>query len=375
MKIQYVSGSRADFGLMVRTLRALDAAPEHDLAVVITGQHTVAKYGATRDELVGSGLRIAGEIPVSLMGQDGAEMAAALGVELQGMLKLWQEERPDLVLVLGDRGEILAAALAAVHLGIHVAHIHGGERSGTLDESFRHAVSKLVHFHFPATEDARERLVRMGEAPENIAVIGAPGLVGLTDGVVADRAAMLARFGLPSGRRLALTVFHPVVQEAAMAGEQVRAVVDGVAACDVAQVILRPNSDAGGTHIDRVLDSLAGQEAIRVVTHLEREDYKLLLASADVLVGNSSSGIIESASFGTPCVNVGNRQNGRQRNANTIDCPEVDAEAIARAVDTALAMPRVAENVYGDGRADINLLAALEKVQLAPAILLKQNTY
>jgi UDP-hydrolysing UDP-N-acetyl-D-glucosamine 2-epimerase len=376
VKIHYVSGSRADFGLMLRTLRELDAAPGHDLALVVTGQHTVAKYGSTEQEIADSGIRIAGVIPVALSGTGGGEMALALADELAGMTRLWQADRPDLVLLLGDRGEMLAAALAAVHLGIHVGHFHGGERSGTLDESFRHAISKLSHFHLTATDEARDRLVRMGEDPNLIWVTGAPGLVGLSDGVDRDRASVLADYGLsPETPRLALTVFHPVVQEAALAGTQVQAVVEATATCGYAQIVLRPNSDAGGAKIDSYLDGLREQDKLRVVTHLKRQSYTRLLANADLLVGNSSSGIIESASFGTPCVNVGSRQNGRQRNRNVIDCPDVDAAAIAAAIDRASELPRVVDNVYGDGNAHLRLLKALAELSLAPEVLLKQNRY
>lgn len=375
IRIHYVTGSRADFGLMLKTLQTLNRAPAIDLGIVVTGQHTVPKYGQTSQDVVDSGLSIVSEIPVSLAGAGGHEMGYALADELAGMLRLWQNNRPDLVLLLGDRGEMLAAALAAVHLGIHVGHIHGGERSGTLDESFRHAISKLSHLHFAATGEAKDRLVRMGEMPANIHVIGAPGLVDLSIGVGKDRGWLAREFGLPADVPFALTVFHPVVQEAADAAFQIRALLGAVEKQGYAQLVLRPNSDAGGADIDRYLDSLAGNQNLCLVTHLRRDQFCRALSSVDLMIGNSSSGIIESASFGVPCVNLGNRQNNRQRNNNTVDCHTFESEAIGNAIKQAEALPQPFTNVYGDGSADRNLLDVLQNITLTQDMLSKLNAY
>lgn len=375
MKIHYVTGSRADFGLMRRCLKAMSAATTLDLGIVVTGQHTVERYGGTAGEVRDSGLRVVCEIPVPLTGASGAEMARGLALEISGFVDAWERERPDLVLVLGDRGEMLAAALAAVHMGIFVAHIHGGELSGTLDESFRHAISKLAHFHLVATEDSANRLVRMGERLERIFVTGAPGLVGIEEGIGRDRDWLVRHFGLSGERRIALVVFHPVVQEAAEAGRQVRAVVEAVAGAGLTQIVLRPNSDAGGTAIDDYLDGLELGEAGRVMTHLDRDTYLRVLASCDLMVGNSSSGIIESASFGIACVNVGSRQDGRFRNDNIVDAPDAAAASIRDAIEEALFLKPPFANGYGDGRTDSRMVQLFSQLRLDPALLKKRNAY
>lgn len=375
MKIHYLTGSRADFGLMHRCLDRLHKSDDHELGVVMTGQHTIANYGRTDEMIHASGLPVVCEIPVRLTGSSGSEMALALAEELAGLTEFWQADRPDFVLLLGDRGEMLAGALAAVHLGIHTGHIHGGERSGTLDESFRHAISKLSHLHFPATEEARQRLISMGEQPERITVIGAPGLVGVPGQTRADAGALRARFDLPPTGRLAVCIFHPVVQEAAQAAEQVAIVIAAARAEGYALLVVRPNSDAGGQAIEAYLNTLAGAPDLRVVTHLERNDYLGTMASCDLVIGNSSSGIIESASFGVPCVNIGSRQNDRQRNDNTFDCPEVSDAPIRAAIRKAQCWPRSRENVYGDGRADEYLVTALSNLHLSPDLLVKRNGY
>lgn len=375
MKIHYVTGSRADFGLMERCLRAIADSGRHRLELVVTGQHLSAKYGASLRDIEASGLPVAARLPVRLEGQSGAEMGLALAEELAGMIGVWSTDRPDLVLLLGDRGEMLAGALAAVHLGLHVAHIHGGERSGTLDESFRHCISKLAHIHLPATAESGDRLRQMGESPDVIHVIGAPGLVGLTDGVSGDRDWLKARFGFQEGRPVALVVFHPVVQEAASAAAQIGAVLSALDSLGCRIVAFRPNSDGGGAEIDAVLDRYDGKEGFVLLSHLPRDEYLRTLASCDVMVGNSSSGIIESASFGVPCVNIGARQNDRQRNTNTVDCPEPETGQIRRAVERALGMTGPFPNVYGDGLTDRHLLSVLDYLVRRPEMLSKRNAY
>lgn len=375
MIVHYVSGSRADFGLMRNCLGALAAAEGFDVALVVTGQATVGRYGDVRGEIKQAGLRIAHTIPVSLNGSDGREMALAMANELAGFTDFWSCERPDLVLLLGDRGEMLAGALAAFHLEIPVAHLHGGERSGTLDEGFRHAISKLANYHFVASQDSRERLVHMGEREENIRVVGAPGLVDVVRTERPPRSWLFDRFALPAGDCSALMLFHPVVQERQDAFAQTAAIVAALASRQIRTVVLRPNSDAGGAEIERCLSELSSATEFAVLNHLPRTEFLQALGAADLLIGNSSAGIIESASLGTPAVNLGSRQEGRLRNPNVVDCGEFEISAIGAAIDRALAMAGPFENLYGDGKADrklVDAIAGLPQVGRAPK---KRNAY
>ncbi|WGV18118.1 UDP-N-acetylglucosamine 2-epimerase [Fuscovulum ytuae] len=361
---------------MEKTLIGLSGLPELQIYVVVTGQHLLPTYGNTIKDILASGLPLAGQIPVALSGADGAEMGRALATELVGFLDLWSKDRPDLVLVLGDRGEMLAATLAAVHLGIPVGHLHGGELSGTLDESFRHAISKLAHFHFAANEESAERLRRMGERPEHIWVVGAPGLVGLADGIRHDDGWLARTLPLRPGQyHRALVVFHPVVQEAASAAQQIETLLETLNNEGCAALVLRPNSDAGGASINAYLDRMQAEGWLTVIDHFNRESYLAALAQADALVGNSSSGIIESASLGTPCLNLGSRQNGRLRNGNVVDCAEFNIPAISQALRRTLAMKGPFENLYGDGRTIERLGAVLPSLPLDQAVLAKRNAY
>ena len=377
-RIAYLTGTRADFGLMASTLRRLQATPGVEVSVLVTGMHLSPACGDTVREVQASGLPIAASVPVNIDERTPEAMATSVGVALQGLTQALAAHRPDLLLVLGDRGEMLAGAIAALHLGIPIAHLHGGERSGTVDEPIRHAITKLSHLHLVASEESRERVVRMGEAPGQVHVVGAPSLDDIVGRAPVDRAALLQRLGLPAGARYALVLFHPVVQEAEDAGRQTRALLralgDEVLSQGLHAVWLAPNADAGSAAI---VDEMrqAGAQRLRCITHLPRGDYLDALQGAQLLLGNSSSGIIEAASFGTPVVNVGTRQRLRQRNANTIDCG-ADAPEIASALRQALAHGRhEPRNVYGDGHAGERIAHLLATCALPRSLLDKTNAY
>lgn len=374
-RIVYVTGTRADFGLMQRTLSAIHRDSRLDLGLCVTGMHLLPAYGETVREIESCGLKIIARLPVVLDGSSGATMARALAVQLDGMTRLFDEYRPDLVLLLGDRGEMLAGALAALHLNIPTAHIHGGELSGTVDEPVRHAISKMSHYHFTSTEGARQRLIRMGERPEHVFVSGAPGLDGLSDAVVADRSALGLRFGFDPARPLALMVFHPVLQEAGAAGHQTSLLLDALHDRGCQTLCLLPNSDAGSAAVRAQIEARSSAPDCAMLAHLQRDEYLRCLASVDVLVGNSSSGIIEAASFGLPVVNVGARQHGRERSSNVIDS-EPTRPALDEAIDAALKRGRQGcENVHGDGQAGRRIVEWLATLPLDADLMNKQNAY
>jgi len=374
-KVLYVTGTRADYGLMASTLARIAAHPALSLQVAVTGMHLSEAYGLTVREIEAAGLPIVARIPTGVDARSADAMAHGIGQAVIGLTDALREHAPDIVLLLGDRGEMLAGAIAALHRGIPIAHLHGGERSGTVDEPVRHAISKLSHWHFVATEESRDRLVRMGERPQQVWVTGAPSLDGIEAEAHLSREATLQALGLAAGARYALVLFHPVVQEAQEAYAQTlvlrQALERSVIASGRQVVWLDPNADAGGGGILQALDG-AGVHRIR---HLARAHYLAALRHADLLAGNSSSGIIEAASLGTPVVNVGSRQNARQRNANTRDC-DPQSDAIESAMQAQLAHGRYAPaNVYGDGHAGERIIDLLAHEPFAPDLMNKVNTY
>lgn len=365
-RIVYITGTRADFGLMQSTLHAIAADPALELQILVTGMHLLVEYGMTIGDIEASGLAIAGIIDIESGRPSGLLMARNVGRMLGGFADELSRLQPDLVLLLGDRGEMLAAATAALHLNIPLAHIHGGERSGTVDEPIRHAISKLSHLHLVATGASRERLVRMGENPANIHVTGAPGLDGLDQLAAQNKVELFQRHGLDPERRTALLLYHPVVQEAANAARTTTDILTALAEMELQVLALKPNSDAGSMEIAELLQRQSETDArFRVVTHLPRGDFISFLRHIDLLLGNSSSGIIEAASFGTPVVNVGSRQNLRERNTNVIDTPGDTATRITAAIGSALSMGRLpSHNVYGDGQAGRRITELLRTVPL-----------
>ena len=374
-RICYVSGTRADFGLLQSSLQTVQSRPGLALDVLVTGMHLSLEHGYTVQEIRDSGLLIRAEVSVPLEPATGATMARNMGRMLMAFVDEWTTDRPDIVLLLGDRGEMLPGAIAAIHLNLPIVHIHGGERSGTVDEPVRHAISKLSHYHFVATVASRERLIRMGERPESVWVTGAPGLDGLAQLAKLSRATLCDEQGFDAKRPVALMVFHPVLQEAAQAADVTRLILDSLREQDTQVVALMPNSDAGSGPIREVLQARHGQHGVRGLAHLARPRFASWMAQCDVMIGNSSAGIIEAASFATPVLNLGSRQKLRERNANTLDAP-LERVAILSALQQLLHQGRLpANNVYGDGRAAQRIVDLLATLTLTPDLLSKSNAY
>lgn len=374
-RIAYVSGTRADFGLMRAALAAVHGTPGLELGIVVTGMHLAPKFGATVADIEAAGLPIVARVPVDLAASTALSTARSVGVMTQGIAEALVAWRADLVLLLGDRGEMLAAATAALYLGLPVVHLHGGERSGTVDEPVRHAVSKLATFHLVATEESRGRLLRMGETAGRIEVVGAPGLDDILAAPRVPREALCGARGLDPAAPVALVVHHPVQHAAGEGVTAVRAIVAACRSRGLQVLALRPNSDEGSDEIRAALDALGADPGTCVLTHLARDEFISWMAAADVMAGNSSAGIIEAASFGTPVVNVGSRQRLRERNACTIDC-DAAPEAIGEALDAALQRGRLPPaNVYGDGRTAPRVARFLLERATDPAMLVKCNAY
>ncbi|HSV35306.1 MAG TPA: UDP-N-acetylglucosamine 2-epimerase [Ramlibacter sp.] len=374
-RVIYLSGTRADFGLMAGTLQRIAVTPGLELSVAVTGMHLSAEHGNTVDEVRASGLPICAEIPLDMRTRTGRSMAVGIAECLRGMTELLARERPDFLLVLGDRGEMLAGAIAALHVGIPCVHVHGGERSGTIDEPVRHAISKLASYHFVATPGSRERLVRMGEDASRIFLAGAPGLDGLAELGSMEREACVRALGLADAGPFILSVFHPVVQQAGEARAQARAVLQALGHVGLPVVWLDPNADAGSQEILAALGEMPLPAGSRRLRHVPRPLFAAALSHCEVLAGNSSAGIIEAATFGTPVVNIGDRQRLRERSANVTDVP-ADVAAVEAALRSALRHGKwPCDNPWGDGHAGERIAQWLVTLPAGPQLLEKVNNY
>jgi GDP/UDP-N,N'-diacetylbacillosamine 2-epimerase (hydrolysing) len=374
-RILYLTGTRADFGLMAATLQRIQSTPGLEVQVAVTGTHLSRDHGHTVDEVIASGFPVCAEIPVDVLTRSGASMSLAIADVLRGMTAVLQHERPDALLLLGDRGEMLAGAIAALHVGVPCVHVHGGERSGTVDEPVRHAISKLASYHCVATAGARDRLQRMGEDPERIFVTGAPGLDGLLELADVPRAECLAGVELPAGSDFALALFHPVVQQADEAAQQTRALLEALKHLTLPVLWLDPNADAGSREILQALADDVLPPGSRRLRHLPRQRFCAAMRHCAVMVGNSSSGIIEAGSFGTPVVNIGSRQHMREHGANVIEVA-IEPHAIAAALRQQLAHGHwPCDNPWGDGHAGERIAELLARLPLDGSVLEKTNSY
>lgn len=375
--IAVVTTSRADYGILYPVLRCVQAHPALALRLVVSGSHLSSRFGLSVRQIEADGFDIAARIEV-LEDLDTAEATtAAMARGVAGFGRYLATNRPDLLFVIGDRFEMHAAVLAALPFLVPVAHLHGGERSsGAFDDALRHSMTKLSHMHFVSTEAYARRVRQLGEEAWRVTVSGAPSLDNLRHVRLLTRAELAARAGAPLGDRFLLVTFHPATLDTGDPAAQARALFHAVEHTGLALLVTMPNADPGGRAIRSVIaEREAANPRVRSVENMGTEGYFSAMALADAMVGNSSSGIVEAASFGLPVVNVGPRQDGRVRGANVIDVGATEegiARGLARALDpTFTAGLRGMANPYGDGHAADRIVARLADVELGPALMVK----
>lgn len=378
-KIIYVSGTRADYGLMRGVLGAINKDPGFSLTVAATGMHLMPRFGNTIDEIEADGLPVR-RVNVVQQKDDYVSMSSFVGRCTVRFTTLFNQVQPDAVLLLGDRGEMLAGAVACTYLAIPIIHIHGGEITSTVDEHVRHAITKLAHIHFPATKKSAERIIRMGEDPAAVHIVGAPGLDAILKGQYTPAAAIGKRYNLDLSRPVILVVQHPVTEEADEAPQQIRETCEALRNLSFQTIIGFPNADAGSRKMIRVIQQYRHLPFIRIYPSLPHQDYLGLMRVASVLVGNSSSGIIEAPSFHLPVVNIGTRQQGRERSINIIDAA-YDRGSITMAINKALfdtdfiKKVRLCKNPYGEGKSVRKILSILKKTNFSHIMTQKTLYY
>jgi len=360
-KICIVIGSRANYSSIKSAMRAIVDHPALELQLVVGASAILDRYGSVVDLIEADGFTPAAKVHMLIEGETPATMAKSTGLGLLELPTVFESLKPDCVLTVGDRFETMATTLAAAYMNIPVAHTMGGEVSGTIDESIRHAVTKFAHLHFPASAGARERIIRLGERPEDIHLVGCPR-IDLVAEILGSRSASADEriFDLGVGDRLdlaqpfLLVSQHPVTTEYGAGEQQIVATLDAVREVDLPAIVLWPNADAGSEDIARGIRKLRERGQARNMhffKNLSIEVYVGLMARTACLIGNSSSGIREGAFIGTPVVNIGSRQGGRERGHNVLDVPH-DGAAIAAAIRRQLGQRRYATDpIYGDGKA------------------------
>lgn len=376
-RVAIVTGSRAEYGILRPVIRELQRRGLA-LRLIVAGMHLRPEYGFTCRQIEADGLAISAKVEMAVPGDDAHKMAHAIGLGVCGFAKALDELVPDAVVVLGDRTEAFAAAIATAGSHRLLVHIHGGEVTrGGLDESMRHGITKLAHLHFTATAEARLRIIQMGERPDRVFMVGAPGI----DAILKEKPLPLAKLesslGFAIRRPLVVLAQHPVSTRADAASSEIRETLEALAKTRYQTVCVYPNCDAGGQRMISVIELYRGQPWLHISPSLAHLTYLSLLRTADVLVGNTSSGIIEAPSLRLPVVNIGDRQNGRERGQNILDVP-AEREAIARAIKRALTdkvfLRRVRKegNPYGSGNASVKIAQKLAQIRLNRDLIQKQ---
>jgi UDP-N-acetylglucosamine 2-epimerase (non-hydrolysing)/GDP/UDP-N,N'-diacetylbacillosamine 2-epimerase (hydrolysing) len=379
-KIAVITGTRADYGIFYYVLKEIEKNDALELKLIVCGMHLCPEFGMTINEIEKDGFPISDKFETILAADTGSAMAKSIGLSIISMAQSFERINPDIVLILGDRGEMMAAATAAIHMNIPVAHIHGGEVTGTVDESIRHAVTKLSHIHFPANEDSKQRILKLGEIEKNVHVVGAPGLDFIKRTKYLSRSEMLDRFNLKDDKIFLLTQ-HPVTTERDMVEWQIRETLDAVVELGKQTIVSYPNSDNGGREIIKVIEEYrAKYPFLKVFKNLTQVEYLSFLEIAEVMIGNSSSGIIEAPSFKLPVVNIGSRQGTRLRACNIIDVPQ-GMEAVKAGIEKALydedfkKKLESCTNPYGDGNASFKIAKILSEIKIDRELIQKIITY
>ncbi len=379
-KIFVVTGTRAEYGIYRSMLSQITAEPSLELYLIAMGMHFSKIRGYTVNEIEKDGYDIVAKIPPIDESDFREAMAKNLGNYIMQLALVLSKHKPDLIMILGDRVEMLAAASAATYLRIPIAHIHGGEISGNVDDPVRHAITKLSHLHFVATKESARRVIKMGEEPWRVVVTGAPSLDAIIRAPRTSRERICKQFGIAPSAPLLLVVHHPVVGAEDTAMKEISEIMEAVILSKLQTIVIYPNSDAGG---NKMIDELKKYEhvpLIKTYPSVSYPDYLGLMQIASVMVGNSSSGIIEAPCFGLPFINIGSRQKNRQRGKNVIDVNANHNDIIA-AINYALNDKRFrdsirhAKNPYGDGNASRRIVDYIANLKLNDELNDKRMTY
>lgn len=375
-----VTGTRAEYGLLRWVMEGIRQSPYLELQVIATGMHLSPEFGLTVRAIEDDGFRVDRKVEMLLSSDTAVGVTKSMGLGMIGFADALAELRPDLVLVLGDRYEIFAAAAAAMIARLPIAHLHGGETTeGAFDEAIRHSITKMAHLHFVAAEEYGRRVIQLGEQPERVFCVGGLGVDNIQRLELLDRPALEAALNFLLGPRNLLITFHPVTLEHNTSAQQMQELLTALGDLkDTHLIFTMPNADTEGRVLfQQIQDFCATHPQARAYTSLGQLRYLSCLRHVDGVVGNSSSGLTEAPSFSKGTVNIGDRQKGRLRAASVIDC-EPRAAAIAEALNQLFSPDFQAQltevtNPYGAGGASAAIVALLEQADLNS--LLKKRFY
>ena len=374
-KICVVVASRANYGRIKATMKAIQDHPDLELQLVVGASAVLARFGNAVDYIDGDGFKIDAKVFMVIEGENPTTMAKSTGLAIIELATIFENLKPDVVLTVADRYETLATAVAASYMNIPLAHTQGGEVTGSIDESVRHAITKLAHIHFPTTEISKDRLIQMGENPDTIHTVGCPSI----DAICSLDLNMNSKFihtytGKGVGSKIdfrkpyLVVLQHPVTTEFGAGASQINETLDAINELNMQTVWLWPNIDAGSDEISKAIRTFREKhnpDFIHFYINFPVEDYAILLNNCACIIGNSSSGIREGSFLGVPAVNIGTRQSNRERGKNILDVP-YDQSAIVEAIRTQLDHGRYdSDPLYGSGIASTQIAGVLAKDNLS----------
>lgn len=370
-KVCVVTGTRAEFGLLRHLMQELVQQPDLQLQVIATGTHFSTEHGNTYQEIIQAGFVIDHRVDMLLSADSAAAVTKSTGLAMIGFADAFAQLHPDIIVLLGDRYELLAAASAALLAGIPVAHLHGGETTeGAVDEAIRHAVSKMAHLHFVGAEPYRKRVIQLGESPDRVFCVGGLGVDAIQRLPLLDKTRLEESLGFKFLRKNLLVTFHPVTLEADSSEAQMAALLTALAECtDTRFIFTLPNADTGGKALAAQLHQFAAQhDNAHVFASLGQLRYLSCLQFVDAVVGNSSSGLAEAPSFKIGTIDIGDRQKGRLRAASVLHCAP-EAAAITACIKRLYSLEFKAQclsaiNPYGMGGAAERIIQVLAQYQL-----------
>jgi UDP-hydrolysing UDP-N-acetyl-D-glucosamine 2-epimerase len=376
-KICVVTGTRAEYGLHYWLMREIQEDPDLELQLVVTGMHLSPEFGLTYRNIEEDNFKIDEKVEMLLSSDTPVGIAKSIGLGVIGMADVFARLHPDILVILGDRFETFAAAQAAMTANIPIAHIHGGETTeGVLDEAMRHAITKMAHVHFVAAEPYRNRVIQMGESPARVWNYGAPGLDNMRKLTLLDRESFQQAIGFDLGKLSFLVTYHPVTLSQGDPRKPFSELLGAIDSFPESRIVFtKSNADPSGRVINQLIDEYVYSNKDRAISFVSMGQllYLSALKHIDVVMGNSSSGIIEAPFVPKPTVNIGDRQKGRLRASSVIDCRE-EKEDITNAIRKAISpqfneVLRHVASPYGDGDASARIMKQLKEISLAGIIM------
>jgi GDP/UDP-N,N'-diacetylbacillosamine 2-epimerase (hydrolysing) len=378
-RICIITGSRGEYGYIRPVIHELSKCRDVEYYVVATNMLVLPEFGLAVNSFIDDGIEVKYRIDMAVSGYSNSSMTKSIGIFIQSLADIFSNDLPDIVLLAGDRGEQLAAAIAGAHFNILTAHIQAGELSGNIDGMTRHAITKFVHLHFASNEDAAIRLKKMGEQDFRIYNVGAPQLDDFASYSYMERSNFYNLFRLDNSRPFCILLQHSITEESDLGGHQMLQTLKALEKREEQVIIVHPNNDAGSLGVSKVLSEFKNK-SFHVVKNVNRELFANFLFFAEYIIGNSSSGILEAPSFKRPAVNIGRRQIGRLQGINVINVEDFDVEKIIAAIDIAKSKSFKEslvemKNPYGDGKSSKRIVEVLRNVPFTQQYYLKELTY